>query len=241
MTHVSLSEGVDGSGQMFDGIARRYDLLNRLNSMGLDQRWRRILVDALQLAPGHRVLDLATGTADLPLAFVRREPELNVVGLDPSTGMLDMGRKKVTKASLDERIELVEGDAQALQFDDASFDRVSMSFGIRNVPDRAKALAEIARVLKPGGRAAILELSVPKNGLMAALARLHIQYFVPAVGALLSGASEYKYLKASIQAFPEPPEFAEMLRTAGLSVSSVRPLTFGACVLYIADAPQGKT
>ncbi len=237
MSHVSLSEGVDGSGRMFDGIARRYDLLNRVNSLGLDQGWRRRLVDALELRAGHEVLDLATGTADLPLAFVERQPDLRVVGLDPSVGMLEVGRQKVGARELDERIELVEGDAQALPFDDASFDRVSMSFGIRNVPDRDRALREIARVLKPGGRVAILELARPGGGLMGAMARLHMQYFVPAMGALLSGAREYKYLRVSIEAFPEPEAFAERLAAAGLKVREVRSLTFGACTLYVADAP----
>ena len=189
MTHVTLSEGVDGSGRMFDGIARRYDLLNRVNSLGLDQGWRRRLVAALELQPGQRVLDLATGTADLPLAFVRHQSDLSVVGLDPSVGMLEVGRKKVSAAGQEARIELVEGDAQALPYDDHTFDRISMSFGIRNVPDRAQALREMARVLKPGGRLAILELARPGRGLMGALARLHMQYFVPVMGALLSGGS----------------------------------------------------
>ena len=237
MTHVSLSKGVDGSGRMFDGIARRYDLLNRVNSLGLDQGWRRRLVDALELSAGHHVLDLATGTADLPLAFVARQPDLQVTGLDPSVGMLDVGRRKVAAARFDDRVALIEGDAQQMPFQDNTFDRVTMSFGIRNVPDRARALQEIARVLKPGGRLAILELSTPSNGLMAMGARLHMQYFVPLMGALLSGAAEYKYLRASIEAFPTPDEFAKMLESAGLRIQQVCPLTFGACVLYVADAP----
>ena len=238
MTHVSLSDGVDGSGRMFDGIARRYDLLNRINSLGMDQGWRRRLVESLELAPGHRVLDLATGTADLPLAFVTAESAIEVVGLDPSVGMLDVGRDKVDRAGKKSQVQLVEGDAQALPFEDNSFDRISMSFGIRNVPDRAQALREMARVLRPGGRLAILELSQPDNGVMGLMAKLHMQYFVPLMGSLISGAQEYKYLRVSIEAFPEPHAFAKMVESEGLTIRKVRPLTFGACVLYVAEAPS---
>ena len=171
------------------------------------------------------------------MAFLRRQPELEVVGLDPSAGMLDVGRAKVAASRFDDRVRLVEGDAQALPFEDNSFDRVTISFGIRNIPDRDKALSEIARVLKPGGRLAVLELSQPTNGLLGALARLHMQYFVPLTGALLSGAQEYKYLRVSIEAFPAPAVFAKMVESAGLQIRQVQPLTFGACVLYVADAP----
>ncbi len=224
----------DGSGRMFDAIAQRYDLLNRINSLGLDRSWRRRMIEALSILPGHRVLDLATGTADLPTMIAGQLADVRVVGLDPSANMLDVGRNKVERSGHADRIELVEGDAQALQFEEASFDRATMAFGIRNVPDRDLALKEICRVLVPGGRLAVLELSEPKNGFLAAMARLHVKYGVPAIGALLSSHGEYKYLRESIEAFDSVEAFEERLVRAGFEVELVEPLTFGACVLFVA-------
>lgn len=223
----------DGSGSMFDTIAPRYDLLNRINSFGLDRGWRRRTVESLQLLPGHRVLDLATGTADLAIEMAEKL-ELEVIGLDPSAQMLAIGQQKVKKGGLEARVKLVEGDAQALPFPDGHFDRVTIAFGIRNVPDRLKALKEIERVLKRGGRLAVLELSEPKQGLLGKLAQLHVSTVVPTVGALLSGGEAYRYLRTSIAAFPPAEEFKKMIEAAGLNVQLVEPMTFGACHLYVA-------
>ena len=223
-----------GSGEMFDAIAGRYDLLNRILSLGVDQGWRRKTVAALRLAPGHRVLDLATGTADLAIQIARTVAGVTVVGLDPSGGMLAVGKEKVAKGGLGDRVELVLGDAQALPFPDASFDGVTMAFGIRNVPDRPRALVEMRRVTRPGGRIAILELSEPRGGVMGPLARFHIHTVVPRLGALLSGSREYRYLQESIARFPPPDEFAGTMRAAGLVVEEVVPLTFGVCCLFVA-------
>lgn len=225
----------DGSGRMFDGIARRYDLLNRINSLGMDRMWRRACIRALGLRPGDRVLDLATGTADLPIEMLRHQEDLNVVGLDPSSGMLAVGERKVKRAGLENRIDLVFGDAQELPYPSESFDGITMSFGIRNVPDRLKALREMARVLKPGRRMAILELSQPSNGFFAALARLHCEVFVPATGALLSGKDEYRYLRESIEAFPRPEVFEGLTTEAGLEPVERRSFALGACVLYVSQ------
>jgi len=223
-----------GSGAMFDRIADRYDTLNRLLSLGVDQGWRRRTVNALKLTGGARVLDLATGTADLAIAIARRQPDAQVVGLDPSAGMLAVGAEKLRRLGLDERVELVEGDAEALPFADDSFDGVSIAFGIRNVPDRARALAEMARVTRPAGRIAILELGEPRGSVLGPLARFHVHRVVPTLGAWLSGASEYRYLERSIAAFPPAEVFADLMRGAGLDVLSVEPLTFGVCTLYVA-------
>jgi demethylmenaquinone methyltransferase/2-methoxy-6-polyprenyl-1,4-benzoquinol methylase len=255
--------GKPGSGEMFDGIAPRYDLLNRLMSLGLDRRWRRKTVAALGLdesvdpgTPGRipgrilgRILDLATGTGDLAVAVAVRHGDVQVVGVDPSAGMLDIGRDKIARAGLAERVSLEMGDAQELGFEDGAFDGVCMGFGIRNVPDRPRALAEMARVARPGGRIAILELSEPRRGIMGTLARFHIRVLVPRMGALLSGSREYRYLQESIAAFPPADEFAQMMRDAGIEVLAVHALSFGACHLYVgtpaekADAggPGGAT
>jgi demethylmenaquinone methyltransferase / 2-methoxy-6-polyprenyl-1,4-benzoquinol methylase len=160
---------------------------------------------------------------------------VSVVGLDPSSKMLEVGRVKVTRAELDARVELIQGDAQALPFETHSFDSVCIAFGIRNVPDRGKALREMARVTRPGGRIAILELSEPRGGLLGALARFHIHVVVPYVGALLSGVKEYQYLQRSIAAFPPAGEFASMMKSSNLEVLAVQPLTFGVCHLYVAE------
>jgi demethylmenaquinone methyltransferase / 2-methoxy-6-polyprenyl-1,4-benzoquinol methylase len=226
---------------MFDRIARRYDLLNRLISFGVDQRWRRATVAALAKSPGAldgaEVLDLATGTADLAIQIARSYPRAHVVGVDPSVNMMQVGATKLQAAGLQARVQLIEGDAQALPFDAQRFTAVSMAFGIRNVPDRSRALREMRRVTRSGGRIAILELAEPKRGPMAAAARFHMHWLVPRLGALLSGAQEYRYLPQSIAAFPPPAAFEEMVERAGLSVKNSVSLTFGVCHLFVAEVP----
>ena len=240
MTSETTALVKEGSGAMFDGIAARYDLVNRVISLGIDQSWRRKTVRALHLASGHKVLDLATGTADLAIQVAQTETSVNVVGLDPSAKMLEVGREKVTRARLDERVTLVQGDAQALPFQDDEFDSTCIAFGIRNVPNRGQALREMARVVRPGGRIAILELSEPRSGLLGAFARFHIHTVVPYVGALLSGVKEYQYLQKSIAAFPPAEEFSELMQSSGLNVLGVHALTFGVCHLYVAEPKQAS-
>lgn len=230
-----------GSGQMFDAIASKYDFVNRVLSLGMDQGWRRRAVRSLALGERATVLDLATGTADLALLIANMAPGARVIGVDPSVGMLEVGRQKAEKAGLSERVELREGDAQELDLEDRSVDAVTMAFGIRNVPDRAKALREMARVTRDGGRIAILELSEPRAGAMGALARFYVHGVVPRVGGALSGKREYRYLQESIAAFPAPEVFAEIMRGAGLAVLEVAPLLFGAAVLFIATPDRGAS
>jgi demethylmenaquinone methyltransferase/2-methoxy-6-polyprenyl-1,4-benzoquinol methylase len=223
----------DGSGEMFDGIASRYDLLNRLMSLGIDQRWRRRTVQALALRDGVRVLDLATGTADLALLIARSTPASLVVGVDPSLEMRRLAREKIRAAGLQDQIELRDGRAERLAFENASFDAVCMAFGIRNVPDRRRALAEILRVLRPGGTAALLELTEPQSGLLWPLAWLHVHTVVPLVGAVLSGPTEYRYLQRSIAAFPSPTDFVQTMADAGFAETTAHRLTAGACHLFL--------
>jgi demethylmenaquinone methyltransferase/2-methoxy-6-polyprenyl-1,4-benzoquinol methylase len=223
-----------GNGEMFDGIADRYDLLNRIISLGIDQSWRKKTVDSLKLDAACHALDLATGTADLALMTARRVPGCRVTGVDPSVKMLEVGERKVERAGLGEQVRLKVGDAQALPFADDTFDGAMIAFGIRNVPDRRLGLSEMGRVTRAGGKIAILELSEPRGGLMGPLARFHVHTVVPWLGGLLSGKKEYRYLQKSIAAFPPAEEFAQVMQDAGLSVELVLPLTFGVAHLYVA-------
>jgi demethylmenaquinone methyltransferase/2-methoxy-6-polyprenyl-1,4-benzoquinol methylase len=237
---VSAEIATLGSGAMFDKIARRYDRVNRVLSLGMDKGWRRRTVRSLALGENAKVLDVATGTGDLAIDLARMTPTAKIVGLDPSPGMLGIAKEKVAKKAFADRIELVLGDAQALPYDDNSMDAATIAFGIRNVPDRMKGLREMARVVKTGGRVAVLELGEPKRGLLGAAARFHTRHVVPRLGALLSGKQEYSYLQKSIAAFPPADEFAQMMKDAGMHVLSVTPLAFGACVLFVATPTEAS-
>lgn len=232
----AVAKPAPGSGEMFDRIAQRYDLLNRILSLNVDQRWRRATIRALRLMPESKVLDLATGTADMALLIHQLHGNVTVTGVDPSRGMLDVGVRKVQDAGASARITLEQGDAQRLPFQAASFDACCIAFGIRNVPDRVAALREMNRVVRPGGRVCILELSEPRRGLIAFGARLYIHQLVPRIGAILSGKEEYRYLQTSVSAFPPPELFAQRMGEAGLRVLEVIPLMFGVCQLYVAEA-----
>ena len=227
-----------GSGAMFDRIARRYDFVNRVLSLGLDKGWRRRAVRALQLGERPRVLDIATGTGDLAIDIARSCGGATVFGLDPSTKMLAIAAAKLARRGLDDRVSLVVGDAQQLPYASCEMDAATIAFGIRNVPDRLAALREMARVVRPGGRVVVLELGEPRNGLLGRAARIHTRYIVPRLGALLSGSREYAYLQKSIAAFPPADEFAALMTRAGLHVIEVTPLTFGACTLYVATPAE---
>lgn len=227
-----------GSGAMFDRIAERYDVMNRLMSFGLDLRWRKKLLHALKLAPGHHLLDVATGTADVALDACKTVENLRVTGLDPSAGMLGVGQRKVIENQRDTQIDLVEGDALDMPFDDNTFDSSCVSFGIRNFPDRLQGLREMTRCVKPGGVVAVLELSEPRGGLLSPFTRFHIHKVVPVLGALLSGDKEYAYLAKSIQAFPPAPEFAKLMKEAGLVDVHFTPMTFRVAHLYVGTKPS---
>lgn len=222
-----------GSGAMFDDIAHRYDALNRILSLGIDGRWRRATARSLMLPERARVLDIATGTGDLAIAIARMYPTAHVVGLDPSQNMLERAKSKVEKRALSARISFRIGEAENLPFSDGEFDAVTIAFGIRNVPERKRALREMARVTRAHGRIAVLELGQPSKGFLAPLARFHVHHVVPRLGALLSGSREYRYLTESVEAFPSPDVFGEWMNQSGLDVVDTKPLTFGACVLFV--------
>lgn len=231
---VPPSEVEGGSGAMFDTIADRYDLLNRMISFGVDSGWRRATAKSLAPRVGSRILDLAAGTGDLTIAVASAFPESEVIGLDPSSGMLEIARKKLQRMGLDSRVSLKLGIAEQLPFDDASFGAVSIGFGIRNVSARAAALREMWRVLEPGGQVAILELTDPDSGVLSTLAQFHVHRIVPTIGAMLSGRGAYRYLSKSIAKFPSALDFAQTIREAEFEVLEVRSLTFGVAHLFVA-------
>jgi demethylmenaquinone methyltransferase/2-methoxy-6-polyprenyl-1,4-benzoquinol methylase len=221
---------------MFDAIAPRYDLLNHTLSAGMDHRWRNQAIDALGLQPHSRILDLCTGTGDLAVAAVRRSAGAHVVGVDFAGRMLALAQEKVRKAGLDEAIHLVRGDATGLPLGAGSCDAATIGFGIRNVVDPERALREIARVVRPGGRLAILEFGQPAIPGIRTLYTWYFRYLLPLVGRLISKHdSAYSYLPASVGAFPPPDEFARLITATGFSQVTPVPLTFGIVYLYVAE------
>lgn len=217
---------------MFDGIAGTYDLLNHLLSAGIDVSWRRRAVDLLDPQAGWRVLDLATGTGDLGFEVAGRDQTIEVTGADVSFGMLRRGYSKAK--SRVERLAFLAGDAEGLPFVDALFDGVVIGFGIRNVADLNTGLGEIHRVLKPGGRVAILEFSKPAAPILKGLYFLYFKRVLPLIGKMISrDPKAYMYLYESVMSFPEGDVFCQHLSDAGLtSVKHVR-LTFGIASIYI--------
>ncbi len=223
----------DGSGQMFDQIAKRYDLLNRIISMGLDQGWRKQLIESMPKTG--EILDLATGTADVAISIAKLNPHVQITGLDPSVGMLEVGIEKIKRLGLDSRITLLEGSALDMPFETDRFDGVCVAFGIRNFADRLKGLKEMARITRKGGIVSILELSEPReNGILSPFVKFHVHHVVPFLGALLSGHAEYRYLQKSVAAFPAPNVFGEMMKEAGLVDVEIFRMTFGVAHLYVA-------
>ena len=217
----------------FDTLAHRYDLLNRVLSLGIDTRWRVRALRLLRDDPPGRLLDVATGTADLAILAARLLPQSQVTGVDLSPGMLEVGRSKVAAARLDARVALQLGDAQALPFPDASFDAATAAFGVRNFASLSAGFAEIRRVLRPGGRFVVLELSEPAAFPLRPLYRLYLRHGIPLVGRLLTGhAREYAYLPASIEQVPQGDEMLALLRSAGFAECRCERYTFGACTCY---------
>lgn len=223
---------------MFDRIAPRYDLLNRLLSAGTDVRWRRRAVDFLELAPPLRVLDLCTGTADLLIEAVSRHPRSSGLGVDLAQGMLSRGAAKLVRRGLASRARLTGGDGERLPVRDAAFDAAVVGFGIRNVADPARALAEVRRALRPGGRFVVLEFGVPE-GLLGRLYRAYFAGVLPRVGGLVSGdRSAYAYLPASVASFPKPGAFAQLMEAAGFGAVRYERLSLGIAYLHRGEKPR---
>jgi demethylmenaquinone methyltransferase/2-methoxy-6-polyprenyl-1,4-benzoquinol methylase len=217
---------------MFNRISGRYDLLNKILSLGIDRLWRRKLVRWLSAKSPSQILDVATGTADLAIAISKANPEARIQGLDIAQEMLDVGQIKIDKLSLDQQITLKTGDAESLPYPDASFDAVSVAFGVRNFESLENGLAEMYRVLRPGGQVWVLEFSQPR-GWFRPIFLLYFRYLLPLVGRLTSKDQRaYTYLFESVQAFPEGESFLNLLRNTGFTQVSWSPLTFGTCSIY---------
>jgi demethylmenaquinone methyltransferase / 2-methoxy-6-polyprenyl-1,4-benzoquinol methylase len=212
----------EGVRAMFDRIAPVYDAMNRVMTLGLDQRWRRASAAAV-VHPGDRVLDACCGTGDLALAAVRAGGR--VTGLDFSERMLERARRKSGE------IEWLRGDVLALPFEDGAFDAATVGFGVRNLEDLERGLAELRRVLRPGGRLAILEITRPR-GVLAPFYKLWFDRLVPLLGKLLPGGSAYSYLPASVRRFPGPEDLAAALRAAGFADVGYRLFAGGIVALH---------
>ena len=222
--------------QMFDNIAPEYDALNHILSLDIDRLWRRRAVrKAIDSDRDVSVLDVACGTGDFSIALARYSSRAKVTGVDISEGMLAEGRKKVSKAGLYERIGMLTGDCESLPFGDGVFDAVCVGFGVRNFEHRDACLKEMRRVLKPGGRLVVLELSVPRTPIIRSLYKFYFTHILPYLGGKVSGnRAAYRYLPASVLNFPMPAEFKAELSSAGFRRIVHHSLTFGICRMYTA-------
>jgi demethylmenaquinone methyltransferase/2-methoxy-6-polyprenyl-1,4-benzoquinol methylase len=217
---------------MFDGVAHRYDLLNHLLSGGVDMLWRRRAIRELAVEEGDRILDLCTGTGDLGFEALRGAPGVSVVGLDLAFGMLARGRDKRDQRPL----HFVQGDAEAIPLAEASVDRACVGFGIRNVSSIDAALAETARVLRPGGRFVILEFTTPVNPVFRAAYHAYFHRLLPWIGRRVSGHPDaYSYLPDSVSAFPDPPELARRFETAGFRTVRWTLVHGGIAAIHVGD------
>ncbi len=223
----------EGVRELFDRTARTYDLLNHLFSFNIDSSWRKRLVRRSEAAPGSRVLDVCTGTGDVALRFARSVKGTKVVALDFSPEMLGRIRSKVASAGLQDRIEVVEGDALNLPFADSSFDVVSNSFGLRTLERRERALEEMTRVAKPGGRVLVMEFLPPPRTLFGALYSWHLNRFMPFLGTLLTAHRvSYSYLSDTVASFPSVDEILRAMEHVGLERLSYDRLTGGIAYLF---------
>ena len=224
--------------QLFDSIAKDYDKLNHILSLGVDRRWRkRALKWIIDGNEDKSVLDLACGTGDFSLEIARHSGDgTRVCGLDLSEGMLEVMRRKVSQAGLSGRISVEQGNCEAMRYADASFDRATIAFGIRNFENRELSLKEILRVLKPGGRLVILELSVPSNPVLSWFYCLYFKTILPWIGGLVSGEkTAYSYLPASVLNFPKKEEWMATMRACGYNNVMHKSFTFGICRMYIGE------
>ena len=218
---------------MFTGIATRYDLLNRVLSFGIDKRWRQEATRVAYEKNATRVLDVATGTADLALNLKRYKPAATVTGVDFVEAMLVIGREKAKKQQQD--ITLLQGDGLNLPFEDSSFDTVTIAYGLRNFADYLGGLKEFYRVLKPGGRLVVLEFPPPPEGVIGQVFRFYFLHVLPWIGGLFSKREAYSYLPDSVLKFPKPDDLALLMQQAGFVQVRYKLQTFGISALHVGE------
>jgi demethylmenaquinone methyltransferase / 2-methoxy-6-polyprenyl-1,4-benzoquinol methylase len=221
--------------QMFNSISGRYDFLNHFLSLGIDKAWRKKAIKILAKSNPKIILDVATGTADFAIQALSINPD-KIVGVDISEGMLAVGRNKIQKRSLSNKIELKSGDSENLPFSDNNFDAVTVGFGVRNFENLQKGLREINRVMKPGGTLVILEFSRPKRFPVKQGYNFYFKFVLPKIGRWVSrDKSAYTYLPESVEAFPDGDKFLAILRETGFKNTACKPLTFGVSSIYTAQ------
>ncbi len=217
---------------MFDNISPKYDFLNHFLSLGIDIRWRKKGIKLLKEIQPKSILDIATGTGDFAIESLSLNPD-KVVGVDISEGMLEVGRKKLKKRKLEDRITLQSGDSENLPFEDNMFDAIIVAFGVRNFENLEKGLAEMYRVLRPGGKVVVLEFSKPKSFPFKQLYNFYFKNILPTIGKIISkDNSAYTYLPESVKSFPDGKNFTLKLDTLGFKKTECRPLTFGISSIY---------
>jgi len=219
--------------RMFDQIAFRYDFLNRFLSGGIDIRWRKKSIRELLPVRPKKLLDVATGTADVAIMCAKFLNPETIVGIDISEGMLQLGRKKIANLLLNKQIALYQGDSEAINFATGTFDAITVAFGVRNFENLRQGLAEMLRVLRPGGKLVVLEFSKPKQSVVRSLYNLYMRVITPRIGKLVSKNNEaYQYLNDSVQKFPEGNDFLTIMNDVGYTATYLKTLTGGICTIY---------